>query len=317
MTAPDLLVLRQGIHGMSSERYADALRDRLPGYDVIHARTRTEELSKIADVPTVTGVMIDEELVDRANQLSIFACVYAGTDHLPMDLLTERGVTVTNASGVHGPNVSEFAIGSILSLVHNFDVGRRRQDRQVWRHYQTGELYGDTVTIVGMGAIGQAIAERLDGFGVDTIGVRYTPSKGGPTDEVIGFDDRDFEDALSRTDHLILACPLTDETRGLIGRAELVTLSPSATLVNVARGEVVHTEALVWALREDRLHGVSLDVTDPEPLPSDHPLWTFENAMITPHNSGSTPRYYDRVANIVAENFDRAEEGESLKNVVR
>lgn len=316
MTALDLLVLRQGIHGMSSGRYADALRERLPEYDVAHARTRPEELELIGDVPTVTGVVIDEELVDRAEELSVFACVYAGTDHLPMDLLSDRGVTVTNASGVHGPNVSEYAIGSILSLVHNFDVGRRRQERQVWRHYETEELYGDTVTIVGMGAIGRAIVERLDPFDVHSIGVRYTPSKGGPADDVIGFDDDAFEDALSRTDHLVLACPLTDETRGLIGKSELVTLPPSATLVNVARGEVVQTDALVWALRENRLRGVALDVTDPEPLPSEHPLWTFENAMITPHNSGATPRYYDRVADIVADNLRRDEAGEPLKNVV-
>ena len=316
-TAPDVLVLRTGTHGEPAEDYGAALRERLPDRHVAVARTTAEERDLVSDARHVTGRGIDASLLERAEELRVFACGYAGTDHLPMDALAERDVTVTNAAGVHGPNVAEQVVGALLAAVRRFHVGERRQRRREWRHYTTHELQGDTVTIVGLGAIGTAIAERLAGFGVETIGVRYTPSKGGPTDEVVGIDDgAAFEDALSRTDQLVLACPLTEATRGLIGRDELATLPSSAYLVNVARGPVVDTDALVWALRRNRLRGAHLDVTDPEPLPADHPLWSIETVRITPHNAGYTPAYYDRLADIVAENVRRDERGEPLQNVV-
>jgi phosphoglycerate dehydrogenase-like enzyme len=132
--------------------------------------------------------------------------------------------------------------------------------------------------------------------------VRYTPAKGGPTDEVIGYDEDALHEALSRTDYLVLACPLTDETRGLVGAAELQTLEPHAVVVNVARGPVVDTDALLYALQDNAVGGAVLDVTDPEPLPGDHDLWRQSNAFVTPHASGHTPAYYDRVADILAEN---------------
>jgi len=156
-----------------------------------------------------------------------------------------------------------------------------------------------------LGAIGQAVCERLEPFGVETIGVRYTPEKGGPADEVIGFEGKAFDDALSRTDYLVLACPLSETTRGLLDREAFVTIDPDAVVVNVARGPVIETDALVEALRSNWIRGAALDVTDPEPLPEDHPLWTFENVQLTPHNAGHTPQYYDRLADIVAENVRR------------
>ena len=175
----------------------------------------------------------------------------------------------------------------------------------MWRHYHAHELQGSTVTIVGLGAIGQAVCARLEPFGVETIGVRYSPENGGPTDEVIGFEADEFHGALARTDYLVLACPLTETTRGLIDRAVFRTLDPNAVLVNVARGPVVDTAALVKAIRTSWIRGAALDVTDPEPLPEDHPIWAFDTLQITPHNAGHTPNYYDRLADIVAENARR------------
>jgi len=314
--APDVLVLSTGMHGEPVADYGAALRERLPDRTVAIATTPSEERELIPGVRYVTGRTIDEELLALADALELFACGYAGTDHLPTDALRERDVTVTNASGVHGPNVAEQVVGAILAAVRRFHVGERRQRRQEWRHYRTHELQGDTVTIVGLGAIGTAVADRLAGFGVDTIGVRHSPERGGPTDEVLGYDDEAaLEDALARTDQLVLACPLTETTEGLIGRAEFRTMPPSAFLVNVARGPVVDTDALLWALRSNRLRGAHLDVTDPEPLPADHPLWDVETVRITPHNAGYTPAYYDRLAEIVAGNVRRAAAGEPLENV--
>ncbi|WP_227353926.1 D-2-hydroxyacid dehydrogenase [Haladaptatus salinisoli] len=304
--SPTVLVLRRETHGMPIAEYVAELRERLPEHEVRLARTPEEERERIVDADVVTGMSIDEALLDRAENLRLFACAYAGTGHLPLDALGSRGAAVTNASGVHGPNVGEHVLGAILTFTRGFLRARRQQSRREWRHFRAGELRGSTVTVIGMGAIGRAVVARLEGFDVETLGVRHSPEKGGPTDEVFGFDD--VHDALARTDYLVLACPLTDETRGLLDAAAFDTLPPDAVLVNVARGKVVETDALVSALRGNGIRGAALDVTDPEPLPEDHPLWNFENVLVTPHNAGHTPEYYARLADIVAENVRRISE---------
>jgi phosphoglycerate dehydrogenase-like enzyme len=314
----DLLVLRRGVHGMPVESYADELRARLPDHEVTLARTPAAEREAVVDAPVVTGVDVDASLLERAASLRLFAGMYAGYGHLPLDALRDHDVAVTTASGVHAPNVAEHVLASILAFVREFPTAFERQRDGEWRHFQAHELAGATVTVVGMGAIGQGVVERLRGFDVETVGVRHSPEKGGPADEVVGPDA--LGDALARTDYLVLACPLTDETRGLVDHEAFRTLPPEAVLVNVARGPVVDTDALVAALRSNEIRGAALDVTDPEPLPEGHPLWTLSNVLVTPHNAGHTPRYYERLADIVAENVRRIDEtgrAEDLRNQVR
>jgi phosphoglycerate dehydrogenase-like enzyme len=303
---PDIVVFRQVTHGMPIEDYAAEIRERLPGYEVAIGHTPEEERELIADAPIATGVTIDESLIEAGDELELFSCIYAGVDHVPVETAKRRGVAVTTASGVHGPNMGEHAVGAIVAFSRQFPRAWRQQERREWRHMQSRELTGDTVTVVGMGAIGQSIVHCLDGFDVDTIGVRHSPEQGGPADEILGPDS--LHDALARTQYLVLACPLTDDTRGMIGDAEFETLPPEAVLVNLARGPVVDTDALVHALRGQYLRGAQLDVTDPEPLPEDHPLWGLDNVFITPHCSGHTPAYYERCADILAENVSHAEE---------
>ncbi|MFC7133009.1 MULTISPECIES: D-2-hydroxyacid dehydrogenase [Salinibaculum] len=306
MTDRDVVVLRQEVHGRPIENYVEALRERLPDREIRLARTPEQEQELVADASVVTGLQMDEALLDRAESLELFACLYAGVGHLPTDAFEERGIAVTNASGVHGPNISEYVLGSLLTFARGLHRGWQRQQRREWRHFQTRELHGSTVTVVGLGAIGTTVVDRLEPFDVDTVGVRYSPEKGGPTDEVVGFED--VHAACVETDYLVLACPLTETTEGLIDGAVFETLPPDAVLVNVARGPVVETDALVEALRGNGIRGAALDVTDPEPLPEDHPLWTLSNVLVTPHNSGDTPEYYERVADILAENLQQIDE---------
>lgn len=312
----DVLVLSRGVHGMPVEDYAAAIEARLPNRTVTLARTPAAERELLPEARVATGLALTPDTLTTAEHLELFACTFAGTDHLSLEAFREHDVTVTNASGVHGPNVSEFVIAGILAHVHRLAKGRARQERTEWRSYQKPELAGDTVMIVGLGAIGTAVVERLQGFDVETIGVRQSPTKGGPTDEVIGPDGEAFAAALARTDHLVLACPLTEATRGLIGHDEFRVLPSDALLVNIARGPVVDTDALVDALRKNLIDGAVLDVTDPEPLPPDHPLWSFQNVRITPHNAGATPQYYARRADILATNVERLRSDDPLENVV-
>ncbi|AWB27273.1 D-2-hydroxyacid dehydrogenase [Halococcoides cellulosivorans] len=312
-TDPDVVVLRGKPHGMAPERYADALRDRLPHVGIARAETPADARSLVESAPVVTGFSIDESLLDAADAIELFACTYAGTGHLPRETLADRDIAVTNASGVHGPNIAEHVIGAFLTFTRKFLTARRRQQRHEWRSYQAREFTGSRVAIVGLGAIGRTLADRLAAFDVETVGVRYSPEKGGPTDEVVGFDR--IHDALAGSEYVALATPLTEETRGLIDADAFLTMPTDAVLVNVARGPVVDTDDLVAAIRDNHIAGAALDVTDPEPLPPEHPLWDFENVLISAHVAGHTPAYYDRLADIVAPNVERVLAGDDLSDL--
>lgn len=315
-TDTEIVVLREGTEGLSMKSYAEKLRARLPEVTVALAKTPKEERELIQSARVVTGIEIDEQLLEVADRLELFACTFAGTDHVPVDILVERGVAVTNAGGIHAPGIAEQAIGHMLVFARRLHEGWRRKRNHEWRHFQSQEFTDSTVTIVGLGSIGEALTQRLQGFDVETIGIRYTPEKGGPTDEVIGLKESEFHDALARTDYLAIACPLTETTRGLIDTEVFATLPPSAVVINTARGGIVKTDALVAALQSESIRGAALDVTKPEPLPQNHPLWTLENCLITPHTGGYTPHHWDRLADIVANNVERLNTDAAFKNTV-
>ena len=306
MAEPDIVVLRQTIHGTGGPELAAEIRERLPDQRVALARTPGEERELLKTARVAIGFDIDEEHLAAAQNLELFACVYAGTGHLPRAAFAEHGVALTNASGVHGPNIAEYVVGAMIGHAREFYRARDQQERREWRSYPSTEVYGSRVAVVGLGAIGETVVDRLDAFDCETVGVRYTPEKGGPTDEVYGFDE--FHEAVADAEYVVLACPLTETTEGLVDADAFRTLRPDAVLVNVARGKVVDTDALVRALRSNEIRSAALDVTDPEPLPEDHPLWGLRNATITPHNAGHTPVYFERVADILVENVHALEE---------
>lgn len=303
---PDILVLRRGGPGLDAETFFDDLCERLPERDIVLARTPMDEHELIEQTTIVTGNGITEDLVTNGKNLKLYAHAGSGTDSLPMETFAEKGVAVTTASGLM-PQVAEQAVGYLLFFARRFHDGWERKRNHEWRRFQPYSFNGSTVTVVGLGSIGQQLVKRLSGFDVDTIGVRYTPEKGGPTDEVIGYDPRKFHEALARTNYLALTCPLSETTRTLIGDAELASLPTDAVVVNVARGEVLDTDALTGALRNNELRGAALDVTDPEPLPADHPLWQFGNCFITPHTAGNVPEHWATIAELLKRNLTKIE----------
>ena len=296
----DIVVLDHKIHGLSAADYADTLQSQLPEHEVQLSKKQEKKEELLAEATIATGYTIEPELVEESEALSLFVCTFAGIGHLPLDTLEKHDIAIQNASGVHGPNIAEQVLGYILTFVRRLDKAWQQKQQAEWNHYQAGELKGSTATVIGLGPIGQTIVDRLNAFDVTTIGVRYTPSKGGPADKIIGFDEADLNDALVRTDHLVLACPLTETTEGLVDEEVLQLLPTDATVTNIARGEVIETDALVDALQTNKLRGAALDVTDPEPLPPESPLWELQNCQITPHNAGHTPNYWDRCADIVS-----------------
>ncbi len=303
--AIDILVLRSGAPGLSAIDLRDTIEQFLPDRIVRLAETAEEERNLVSKAEIVVGNTFDQDLLRLADRLQLYAHVSTGTGALPLEAMERRGVAVTNAAGLM-PCVAEQVIGYLLHFARDFQTGLNRQRHREWRHYRPGELNGSVVVVVGLGAIGTQVLDRLSGFGVSTIGIRHSPEKGGPSDEVVGYDR--LHPALKRADYLVLTCPLTDLTRGLIGDSEFDTLPNDAVVINVARGKVVMTNALISAIQSEFIGGAALDVTDPEPLPEDHPLWGFDNVVITPHNAGSSISHWGRVAELLARNLDSVDE---------
>ena len=220
--------------------------------------------------------------------------------HLP------AGVTLCNAAGVHDTSTAELAVGLILSRLRNLDGMARAMPEGTFLHDRHDSLADSTVVIVGAGGIGQALARRLEGFECEVILVGRTPRAG-----VRGRDD--LESLLPDADVVVIAVPLDDSTRGLVDAAFLARMPDGALLVNVARGGIVRTDDMLAEAGRLRF---ALDVTDPEPLPSDHPLWTAPGVFITPHVGGNTSAFLPRIGRLVSEQIDRWQSGAGLVNVI-
>jgi phosphoglycerate dehydrogenase-like enzyme len=259
--------------------------------------------------------------------LRVVQAMQAGVDWLRK--LAPPDVVLCDAQGMHNIPTAEWAVTAILSSLKFFPFYRDIQREGDWqrssevdgayREMHRGEtlttfrifqeeLYGKRVMIVGYGSIGKSIEERLLPFGVEIVRVARRAREG-----VEGIDR--LPQLLPEADVVVLIVPLTEETTGLIGAKELGRMRRGALLVNAARGAVVQTEALLEALQSKHIRA-ALDVTDPEPLPKDHPLWSAPNLLITPHVAGSSPASMERVIGFAAEQAARYLRGEELKNIV-
>ena len=221
---------------------------------------------------------------------------------------TPHGVTLCDGRGIHTPATSEWTVTAILSYLRDFPLFARTQARHEWAYKVTDELADKRVLIVGSGAIGEAIAARLEPFEVDIVRVARTPRDG-----VHGVDD--LPRLLPDADVVVVIVPLTSQTSGMVDAAFLAAMRDGALLVNAARGPVVDTGALTAELATGRI-GAALDVTDPEPLPPGHPLWDMPNVLLTPHVGGSVRGTLRRAYALAGEQVRRYAAGEPLINVV-
>jgi phosphoglycerate dehydrogenase-like enzyme len=248
-----------------------------------------------------TASMIEKMPGLRVVQL-LSAGADAWVDRLPPD------VTLCDARGVHDSSTSEWTVAAILAYLREFPVFIRAQERREWAYRWTGELAGKRVLIVGAGSIGAAITRRLAPFDVSvTLVARHAREGVHSVDELPAL--------LPAADIVVLVVPLTQATTGLVDAGFLAAMPDGALLVNAARGPVVDTAALTGELASGRLAAV-VDVTDPEPLPADHPLWEMPNFLLTPHVAGSVEGLLPRAYRLVADQLRRYVGGEPLENVV-
>lgn len=252
------------------------------------------------------------EAAGKAERLKWLNTVSAGVDSFPLQRFRELGVVFTNGAGLNAITIAEYVVMGMLTIAKGWREVVRAQDRREWLTDAPGkrELYGSRALIVGAGGIGGRVAELLRPWGVDVTTVRRNPRAGD-----LGLDD--WRARLGDYDWVIVAVPSTTDTVKTIGASELAAMRPSATLLNFARGAVIDQDALVDALSAQRIGAAFLDVTDPEPLPPDHPLWGFDNCHISMHLSGrSQNTLFARGADRFLENLDRYRAGEPLVGVV-
>ena len=246
--------------------------------------------------------------ITQMSNLEVVQVLTAGVDNL-RDHITQ-GVTLCNAKGVHEASTAEMAVALTLASVRGLGHFRDLQRAATWDHQRYASLADLSVLLVGYGSIGMAIEERLRGFEVQITRVARI---GRLTPRVFGFDELDA--LIPHADVIIVIVPLTQETRGMVNDHFLDLIHDGALLVNVARGAVVETGALVRTLETGRI-SAALDVTEPEPLPEESPLWMMENCLITPHVAGNTSAYYPRALDLLTRNIDRYSKGLPLLNVV-
>jgi phosphoglycerate dehydrogenase-like enzyme len=254
------------------------------------------------------------QAVTAASGLRWLNSLYAGIDGIPLDLLKERGVIFTNGAGINAITIAEYVVMGMLALAKGYREVIHAQHRHEWLAHAPGtqELSGSKALILGYGAIGQLVEERLKAFQVDVTVVRRSEDGSGKC-----LRPDQWRDKLGEFDWVILAVPATAETEHMIASTELKLMKNSAVLLNVARGSVVDQEALVAALQAKEIRAAFLDVTTPEPLPVDHILWSLDNAHITMHLSGRSQSQMVPRSNLrFLENLERYRTGRALKHQV-
>ena len=291
------------------EDLRDHVVEALPDVDLRLATDHDDARERIPDAEVVIEHGITDDLLARAGSLEWLQSLSAGVDGYDLDALAERDVVVTNVSGVHANPIAEHVLALALAFERRLPRAIEQQRDHEWRRFPAGELRGSTLGIVGVGAIGGRVAELASAVGMDVLGVkRDTSTYHDAVDEIFSPDS--LHTVLGRSDYVVLACPLTEETEGMIGARELASIGPDGVLVNVARGRVVDPDALVRQIREGYLGGAALDVTDPEPLPPESPLWDSSDVIVTPHMAGGSPAFPRRCAELFVENYRRYVEGE-------
>ena len=292
---------------------APLIQPHLPDWIEPRFFRHTAELLDMAPEAEIGWFDLEEiepmvEAIKSATKLKWLTSIYAGVDGLPLALMAERGVVMTNGAGINAVTIAEYVVMGMLNFAKGYREVVRAQDRHEWLMDSPGKLeLADTkALIVGYGEIGQRVDRMLQAFDVHVVKVRRSAGEGVLTPD-------QWRARLGEFDWVILAVPGTAETEGMIGAAELAAMKPSAVLVNVARGSVVDQDALVAALTEKRMGGAFLDVTTPEPLPADHPLWSLPNAHVTMHLSGrAQAKMFKRAAARFIDNLGRYRRGEPL-----
>jgi phosphoglycerate dehydrogenase-like enzyme len=273
---------------------------------------------EVADVVIPWGVSTQQ--LASMQRLRWVQTVSAGVDRMDFEELRRRGIPLTNSSGIHANNIAEHIMSLMLAFARKLPYLVREQEQHRWSsevgRISSFEITGQTLLVLGLGKIGEQLAVRGKGMQMRVIATRrrIEIDRESVADEV--FPLSALAERIGEADHVAITLPLTRDTEGLFSAALIEKMKPGAYLYNIGRGSIIDQDALIKALQSGRLGGAGLDVTTPEPLPADSPLWDLDNVIITPHTSGSSPKLMERAVALWIDNLKRFLAGEPLRNVV-
>lgn len=278
--------------------YVEKLKAGFPQAEFLPEERKTE-----AEVLMVMPSFFKRVSLDRYPDLFWVQLLSAGYDGVPLDELSKRKIVLTNARNVYSIQIAEDVFSKILAFNRHVTTYHEQMKEQSWeRHEVFHEIHGSTVGLIGAGSIAIEIAKRMKAFGAHTIGYKRTLENVPFFDRIVT-DRNGLEEIYRQSDYLILSIPLNEKTRFMIGRDVFQKMKPSALIVNIARGDIILQDDLIDALNEGLIRGALLDVTSPEPLPKEHPLWHMKQVFITPHTASESPYVYDRLYELVRKNL--------------
>lgn len=263
---------------------------------------------------------LNGEILDRLTGLKVISNYGVGVDHINLSDAAARGIPVGNTPGILNGATADMGFALLLAAGRRLTEGDRYAKSPEFTVYDPGymlgrEIHGTTLGIIGMGSIGEEVAQRARAFEMTVL--YHNRTRKVDEESRLGVRYATFDELLAASDYVMLCVPLTDETRGLIGAAELTKMKSTAILINIARGPVVDTDALVSALQKRAIYAAGLDVTDPEPLPRDHPLLQLDNVTIAPHLGSATEQTRRKMAEVSVENLFRGLQGRPLLHEVK
>ena len=304
-------------HGWAtSDEALREYRSLAEGAAVIFAKRGEELAREVGNADAVIGG-ISRDLFPHAKRLKWVQSFSAGVEGYQWKEFIESDVVLTNCKIVQGPTIADHALGLLLALTRGLNRYISGRTKEEWNRSPEGltELKDMTAVVIGVGGIGSRIAQRAHAFGMRVIGVDPKDISPSPYVSKVVYPDR-LDTVLPLADVVFVAAPLTPKSKGMMGSRQFELMKRGSFFIAVSRGRVYDTPALLKALDSRKLAGAGLDVTDPEPLPKGHPLWKFENVIITPHIASQSPGSHARRIGVVKENIGRFTRGEPLVNVV-
>lgn len=276
------------------------------GYEILYIQDEREpihfDVSSI-DVVVCNSLFLYQDIT-RFDSLKLIQLISAGLDRIPLDYIKEKGIKVFNAKDVYSIPMAEWALLKVLEIYKRSKEFYKNQEQHKWEKQRNLlELTDKTASIIGFGSVGLELAKRLKAFGVNVIGLGRRKIESEYLDETLLI--KDIDEALKKSDIIVLTLPLTRETRHLIDKEKINIMKDKAVLVNLARGGIIDEVDLINALKEGKFLGVALDVFEDEPL-GESLLWDFENVVITPHNSFVSDKVNDRLFELIIENLTRS-----------
>jgi D-2-hydroxyacid dehydrogenase (NADP+) len=293
-----------------AQEFKGYLTSDFPEVTFLAASEEAEVGDFIEKTHVLATLRISESMLSLAKNLKWIHSLLTGTDYIEnlSSFKARKDIILTSSRGIHGPQMSEMAIMLMICMNRQFPSFVRNQDRRVWERWPTKMLYRKKVGILGVGAIGEAIAEKCKAFEMTVLGIDPFPREIDAVDEFYGVDELHY--VLSQVDYFISVAPSTPDNQKMLNAEAFSRMKPSAFFINMGRGKIVDEDALIQALKGGKIAGAALDTFREEPLPPDHPFWGMENVIITPHVGGMSETYAQQAVEIFRENLRRFLRGE-------